>query len=212
MDKETFANHISKLGKRDFDIACNFVLHEIFSLIAVNVDGRGDGGTDFTSFNSDGSRMLVAYQITTQKSDIKNKAYNDAKKSLNKLGVNRFFFITTYMLSEAETRSLENDISIDLNIAATVYTPATLADLIKNPIVIKNNSGREIRATYIPTDAVLVQDTSVETSGLGGIYPKGIHVGTIKEVVNTKNPTDKYATIETAVDFSKLDTVLVILN
>ena len=37
-------------------------------------------------------------------------------------------------------------------------------------------------------------------------------VGTIKEVVNTKNPTDKYATIETAVDFSKLDTVLVILN
>lgn len=40
MDKETFANHISKLGKRDFDIACNFVLHEIFSLIAVNVDGR----------------------------------------------------------------------------------------------------------------------------------------------------------------------------
>lgn len=132
MDKETFANHISKLGKRDFDIACNFVLHEIFSLIAVNVDGRGDGGTDFTSFNRDGSRMLVAYQITTQKSDIKNKAYNDAKKSLNKLGVNRFFFITTYMLSEAETRSLENDISIDLNIAATVYTPATLADLIIN--------------------------------------------------------------------------------
>ena len=58
----------------------------------------------------------------------------------------------------------------------------------------------------------LVQDTSIETSGLGGIYPKGIHVGTIKEVVNTKNPTDKYATIETAVDFSKLDTVLVILN
>ena len=69
-----------------------------------------------------------------------------------------------------------------------------------------------IKATYIPTDANLVQNESVETSGLGGIYPKGIHVGTIKEITNTKNITDRYATIQTAVDFDKLDTVLVITN
>ena len=35
---------------------------------------------------------------------------------------------------------------------------------------------------------------------------------TIKEVINTKNITDRYAVIETAVDFSKLETVLVIIN
>ena len=52
----------------------------------------------------------------------------------------------------------------------------------------------------------------METSGIGGIYPKGIHIGTIKEVINTNNITDRYATVETAVDFNKLDTVLVILN
>ena len=57
-----------------------------------------------------------------------------------------------------------------------------------------------------------MQGDSVETSGLGGIYPKGIHIGIIKEVYNTKNPTDRYATLETAVDFSKLATVLVITN
>ena len=48
------------------------------------------------------------------------------------------------------------------------------------------------------------------SSGLGGIYPKGIPVGTIKQVVNTKNITDRYAMIETVVDFEKLETVLVI--
>lgn len=74
------------------------------------------------------------------------------------------------------------------------------------------SSESELRATYIPTDANLVQNDSVETSGQGGIYPKGIHVGTIKEVVNTKNITDRYAVIESAVDFSKLETVLVIMN
>ena len=73
------------------------------------------------------------------------------------------------------------------------------------------NSG-ELKATYIPTDATVLQGDNVETSGLGGIYPKGIHIGTIKEVYNTKNPTDRYATVETAVDFSKLATVLVITN
>ena len=67
-----------------------------------------------------------------------------------------------------------------------------------------------LKATYIPTEATLLQGDTVETSGLGGIYPKGILIGTIKEVTNTKNITDRYATIETAVDFSKVETVLVI--
>jgi len=69
-----------------------------------------------------------------------------------------------------------------------------------------------LKATYIPTDANILQGDSVETSGIGGIYPKGIYIGTIKEVFNTSNITDRYATVETSVDFSKLATVLVILN
>ena len=69
-----------------------------------------------------------------------------------------------------------------------------------------------LKATYIPTEANVLQGDSVETSGIGGIYPKGIHIGTIKEVFNTKNITDRYATVEPSVNFAKLDTILVILN
>lgn len=69
-----------------------------------------------------------------------------------------------------------------------------------------------LKAMYIPTDANVVQGDSIETSGLGGIYPKGIHVGTVKKVNNTQNMTDRYAIVETAVDFNKLNTVLVITN
>lgn len=67
-----------------------------------------------------------------------------------------------------------------------------------------------LKATFIPTEATILEGDKIETSGLGGIYPKGIHIGTIKKVVNTKNITDRYAMIETAVNFSKLETVLVI--
>ena len=67
-----------------------------------------------------------------------------------------------------------------------------------------------LKATYIPTEATLLEGDKIETSGLGGIYPKGIYIGTIKKISNTKNITDRYAMIKTAVDFKKLDTVLVI--
>ena len=69
-----------------------------------------------------------------------------------------------------------------------------------------------LSASNIATDARIIQGDRVETSGLGGIYVKGIHVGTIKKVNKGSNKTDSYATIETAVDFEKLETVLVITN
>ncbi len=69
-----------------------------------------------------------------------------------------------------------------------------------------------LKAMYIPTEAQIIQGDSIETSGIGGIYPKGIHIGTIKKVVSTENVIDRYAVIETAVNFEKLETVLVINN
>lgn len=74
------------------------------------------------------------------------------------------------------------------------------------------DSSSTLRATYIPTEATLAQGDTLSTSGMGGIYPRGIQVGTLQEVVNTNNITDRYATIKTAVDFSSVQTVLVITN
>ena len=74
------------------------------------------------------------------------------------------------------------------------------------------DSTTELKAMYIPTDYNIIQGDSLETSGLGGIYPKGVHIGTVKKVESTKNIKDRYAVIETAVNFDKLSTVLVITN
>lgn len=132
MDQETLSNHIAGLGKTLFDNACKIVLRDIFHLNAVNVDGKDDGGTDFASFTADGERKSVAYQITTQKSDIKRKAYKDAAKSISKLGVKRFYFFTTFFLSETEVRKIENEISNDLDVASTCLSSNQIAGLILN--------------------------------------------------------------------------------
>lgn len=67
-----------------------------------------------------------------------------------------------------------------------------------------------LKAMYIPTEASVIQGDTIQTSGLGGLYPKGLQIGTIKKVVDTENLTDRYAQVTVSVDFNKLNSVLVI--
>lgn len=67
-----------------------------------------------------------------------------------------------------------------------------------------------LKAMYIPTEASVIQGDTIQTSGLGGLYPKGLQIGTIKKVVDTENLTDRYAQVAVSVDFNKLNSVLVI--
>ncbi len=67
-----------------------------------------------------------------------------------------------------------------------------------------------LRATYIPTGAELIVGDTLQTSGVGGIYQRGIYIGTIREIITTNNSTDRYAIVEPGVDFSKVNSVLVI--
>ena len=91
---------------------------------------------------------------------------------------------------------------------------SSLLSSSRDSVVCKGILGdnKNLKAVYIPTDAAISQGDSVETSGLGGIYPKGIYIGKVSKVVNTNNLTDRYAMIETAVNYNKLETVLVITN
>lgn len=51
---------------------------------------------------------------------------------------------------------------------------------------------------------------SVETSGIGGIFPKGIKIGEVKEIRQVNNELDRYAIIEPVVDFKRLEDVFVL--
>lgn len=130
MDIETLTNHISRLGKDYFDNACKIVLEDVFNLTAINVDGKGDGGSDYASFSHNGERILVGYQITTQKTDIAGKAYTDAAKVIERLNLARYYFLTTYDLTEVEVRKIEDKISKELHIPAICFAPKHIAGFI----------------------------------------------------------------------------------
>lgn len=105
-----------------------------------------------------------------------------------------------------DTAKVETIIDSASSVSSTIST--TREGIICRGMIDSDN----LRAINIPTDASLVVGDNVETSGMGGIYPKGILIGTITEVINTKNKTDRYAVIKSSVDFNELETVLVITN
>lgn len=74
------------------------------------------------------------------------------------------------------------------------------------------DTNEKIKATYIDNDVVINEGDSICTSGLGGIYPKNINIGKVKEIVNTQNKTNRYVYIAVAVDFYNLSNIVVIKN
>lgn len=69
---------------------------------------------------------------------------------------------------------------------------------------------RQMRITNIPIGVSLIEGDKIETSGLGGIYPKGILIGKVRSFEQKSNPVENEAIIESYVDFDKLETVAVI--
>ena len=91
---------------------------------------------------------------------------------------------------------------------------SSLISASRDSIICKGILGNEkqLKAMYIPTETTISQGDTIETSGLGGIYKKGIYIGKVEKVENTTDLTNRYAIVATAVDFAKLETVLVITN
>ncbi len=89
---------------------------------------------------------------------------------------------------------------------------ATLENSKDNVIARGTLNGNELKTTYVSTNTVLTEGEKIYTSGMGGIYPKGIFIGTIKKINENRNITDRSFITEAAVDFENLETVLVITN
>ncbi|WP_182187739.1 rod shape-determining protein MreC [Pectinatus frisingensis] len=70
----------------------------------------------------------------------------------------------------------------------------------------------DIHMENISRAADIQPGDQIITSGLGGIYPKGIFIGTVDEVGNEAGGLLKYAAIKPAVDFQKLEDVAIIVN
>ena len=67
-----------------------------------------------------------------------------------------------------------------------------------------------LKMTVVTDGADIIIGDTVVTSGVGGIYPKGIFIGTVTEFRNNKEGTGKYAVVKPDVDFQRVYDVLLL--
>ncbi len=66
------------------------------------------------------------------------------------------------------------------------------------------------RLDYVPPDVEISVGDKVETSGMSSLYPKGVIIGEIVQVIKNEGQFDYHAIIKPAVDFKRLEEVVVI--
>lgn len=106
----------------------------------------------------------------------------------------------------------DNTAKVEPLVDTSHVVSATLENSRDNVICRGTLVENELKATYVSTDTVLTEGEKLYTSGMGGIYPKGIYIGYIKKINDTKNITDRSFIVEGAVDFHNVETVLVITS
>lgn len=78
--------------------------------------------------------------------------------------------------------------------------------------IVKGINTKESKLDFVLKTSDVVTGDKVVTSGLGGVFPKGIPVGEVVEVKDTPSELFKDVKVRLFVDFSKLEELLVILK
>ena len=114
-------------------------------------------------------------------------------------------------VSEAGINSSKVQLILDprSSVGTLVQRPASrVAGIVEGDI----NNPTMPKMVNIPKNSDVVVGDVIVTSGFGGIYPKGIVVGKIKDIQNEESGLLKFGVVETNVDFQKLEDVAIIIQ
>ncbi len=84
----------------------------------------------------------------------------------------------------------------------------------RSPGILEGVTGGQgsLKMVHIPADLTPDRGNRVITAGLGSVFPKGIPIGTVREVRKEEAGLFKMAEIEPYVDFNRLEEVLVVTS
>ncbi|MGI6144540.1 MAG: rod shape-determining protein MreC [Clostridia bacterium] len=96
---------------------------------------------------------------------------------------------------------LDREGAVGARIFETRYTPG---------VAVGTSNSQYLQMIHLPHDLPIEPNQTVVTSGLGGIYPPGIRIGKVIEVLPEPGGLMKTATLKPFVDFSRLEEVFII--
>ncbi|PIV99869.1 MAG: rod shape-determining protein MreC, partial [Deltaproteobacteria bacterium CG17_big_fil_post_rev_8_21_14_2_50_51_6] len=78
--------------------------------------------------------------------------------------------------------------------------------------MVKGFSEKECRLDYVPAAGDIIVEDMVVTSGLDGIFPKGIPIGRVSAIEESESGLFMNIRIKPEVSFSSIEEVLVVLG
>jgi rod shape-determining protein MreC len=94
--------------------------------------------------------------------------------------------------------------------------PSSAIDVLIQPSrvqgIIKGKGRDSFDLQYVLRNTDVQKGDQVITSGLGGVFPKGLAVGTVSQVVKNRRGMFQSIEIEPAVDFSRLEYLLIMMQ
>jgi hypothetical protein len=129
MDAEEIQKRLVTLSQRNFRRVVALILKRVLNYDSINVDGSGDGGSDWLAYQQGGQRLRLAMQDTVQ-AGWEKKALDDAKKAKKELGVNSYLFFTNRPHQQTTATQLENKITRETELSCSVFEARRISELI----------------------------------------------------------------------------------
>ncbi len=76
----------------------------------------------------------------------------------------------------------------------------------------QDRTNSNLKMVYLPIESNLIPGDKVLTSGLGGIYPKGLPIGEVVEMSTKGDKLENYAIVKPYVSFSSIEEVLIVVG
>lgn len=111
--------------------------------------------------------------------------------------------VTEVGASWCRVRTMQNE---DMRIS--VMVERTRDEGLLGGLMEENGTLIGLKLYYLPKEAELEVGDRIITSGLGGIFPKGLYVGEVLSLGDEEDPYDAIVSLD--VDFDHLETVLVV--
>jgi len=100
---------------------------------------------------------------------------------------------------------------IDSSTNVSVMVERTRDNGMVRGLLQAGNATDSLALYYLPSDSDLTPGDKIVTSGIGGMYPKGLVVGTVSEV-SRSGESDNNAIILPSVDFRHIEEVMVVVG
>ena len=117
-------------------------------------------------------------------------------------------WFSTFTVDKGERDGVKKDDPV-LNDSGLIGRVMSVTDSTATVSLYVYDNDEMLRMNYLPDGSEINTGDRVITSGLDGVYPKGLLIGTVRSISRTTGEDDRYVVLTPAVDFAHIEDVLI---